>query len=68
MFLGQINGKEGYFQMKKKQNQPEQGILELNKGFYGENLNETFVDLLGKNNIELDINNPKNNDKDNEDM
>ncbi|MBU8789664.1 hypothetical protein NSA56_06310 [Oceanobacillus caeni] len=54
--------------MKKKQNQPEQGILELNKGFYGENLNETFVDLLGKNNIELDINNPKNNDKDNEDM
>lgn len=54
--------------MKKKQSEPKQKNLELNKGFYGENLNETYVDLLGKNNVELDFNHSKFNDKDNEDM
>jgi hypothetical protein len=55
--------------MKKKQSELKQENLELNKGFYGENnLNETYVDLLGKNNAELDFNHSKYNDKDNEDM
>ncbi|WP_156520667.1 hypothetical protein [Oceanobacillus sp. Castelsardo] len=54
--------------MKKNQGKTVQANLELNKGFYGENLNETYVDLLGKNNVELDLNSSKYNDKDNEDM